>query len=79
MVNDTNYGLFGASEEFTDQDVDKIIATNLTGAIQMIHAEIPFMREQQVGGIIQISSYGRQVVELMHEYGNNPSYPSWLC
>lgn len=61
LVNNAGYGLFGAAEELTDQDVDKIIATNLTGSIQMIRSVIPIMREQQAGRIIQISSYGGQV------------------
>lgn len=61
LVNNAGYGLFGAAEELTDQDVDKIITTNLTGSIQMIRAVIPFMREQRAGRIIQISSYGGQV------------------
>ncbi|PZL76649.1 short-chain dehydrogenase/reductase [Enterococcus plantarum] len=61
LVNNAGYGLFGAAEELTDQDVAKIIATNLTGSIQMIRAVTPFMREQQAGRIIQLSSYGGQV------------------
>lgn len=61
LVNNAGYGLFGAAEELTDQDVAKIIATNLTGSIQMIRAVTPFMREQRAGRIIQISSYGGQV------------------
>ncbi|MFD2305475.1 SDR family oxidoreductase [Enterococcus termitis] len=61
LVNNAGYGLFGAAEELTDQEIDKIVATNLTGSIQMIRAVIPFMRMQQAGRIIQISSYGGQV------------------
>lgn len=61
LVNNAGYGLFGAAEELTDQDVAKIIATNLTGSIQMIRAVTPFMRQQQAGRIIQLSSYGGQV------------------
>ncbi|WP_429949470.1 SDR family oxidoreductase [Enterococcus sp. AZ101] len=61
LVNNAGYGLFGAAEELTDQEAAKIIATNLTGSIQMIRAVTPFMREQQAGRIIQISSYGGQV------------------
>ncbi|WP_430597230.1 SDR family NAD(P)-dependent oxidoreductase [Enterococcus sp. AZ177] len=57
LVNNAGYGLFGAAEELTDQNVAKIIATNLTGSIQMIRAVTPFMREQQAGRIIQLSSY----------------------
>ncbi|KRL15645.1 short chain dehydrogenase [Levilactobacillus zymae DSM 19395] len=61
LVNNAGYGLFGAAEELGDQDVDKIIATDLTGSIQMIRSVLPYMRAQNHGRIIQISSYGGQV------------------
>lgn len=61
LVNNAGYGLFGAAEELSDADIDKILATDLTGSIQMIRSVLPFMRKQQHGQIIQISSYGGQV------------------
>lgn len=61
LINNAGYGLFGAAEELSDADIDLIMATNLTGSIQMIRAVIPFMRKQNGGHIIQISSYGGQV------------------
>lgn len=61
LINNAGYGLFGAAEELSDGDIDKIMATNLTGSIQMIRAVLPYMRAQQGGRIIQISSYGGQV------------------
>lgn len=61
LINNAGYGLFGAAEELTDAEVDHILATNLTGSIQLIRAVIPIMREQGHGRIIQISSYGGQV------------------
>lgn len=61
LVNNAGYGLFGAAEELSDADIDKILATDLTGSIQMIRSALPFMRKQQHGQIIQISSYGGQV------------------
>lgn len=61
LVNNAGYGLFGAAEELADQDVDWIIATDLTGSIQMIRSVLPHMRAQNHGRIIQISSYGGQV------------------
>lgn len=61
LVNNAGYGLFGAAEELSDKDIDLIIATNLTGSIQMIRAVLPYMRAQKGGNIIQISSYGGQV------------------
>lgn len=61
VVSNAGYGLFGAAEELTDDDIDKIIATDLTGSIQMIRTALPHMREQGGGRIIQVSSYGGQV------------------
>lgn len=61
LINNAGYGLFGAAEELSDTDIDKILATDLTGSIQMIRAVLPHMREQGSGRIIQISSYGGQV------------------
>lgn len=61
LVSNAGYGLFGAAEELSDEAIDHIIATNLTGSIQFIKSAIPFMRAQGGGRIIQISSYGGQV------------------
>ncbi|WP_125714236.1 SDR family NAD(P)-dependent oxidoreductase [Companilactobacillus kedongensis] len=68
LVNNAGYGLFGAAEELSDEQVNKIIATDLTGSIQMIRSILPFMRKQEHGRIIQISSYGGQVAELIPAY-----------
>lgn len=61
VVSNAGYGLFGAAEELSDTQIDHVIATNLTGSIQLIRAFIPHMREQGGGRIVQISSYGGQV------------------
>lgn len=61
LINNAGYGLFGAAEELSDKDINQILATDLTGSIQMIRAVIPVMRQQGGGRIIQISSYGGQV------------------
>lgn len=61
LINNAGYGLFGAAEELSDKDINQILATDLTGSIQMIRAVIPYMRKQGSGRIIQISSYGGQV------------------
>ena len=44
-VNNAGYGLFGAAEELSDEQVVAIIATNLTAPIQMIRAVLPHMRK----------------------------------
>ena len=61
LVNNAGYGLFGAAEELSDADVDAVLATNLTGSIDLIRFELPHLRRQGYGRIVQISSYGGQV------------------
>jgi NADP-dependent 3-hydroxy acid dehydrogenase YdfG len=61
IVSNAGYGLFGAAEELSDAQVDRMIATNLTGSIQFIRAALPHLRRQGGGRIIQISTYGGQV------------------
>jgi NAD(P)-dependent dehydrogenase (short-subunit alcohol dehydrogenase family) len=61
VVSNAGYGLFGAAEELSDAEIDHIIATNLTGSIQLIRSALPHLRSQGGGRIIQISSYGGQV------------------
>ncbi|MDO7904825.1 SDR family oxidoreductase [Paenibacillus sp. JX-17] len=61
IVSNAGYGLFGAAEELSDEQVDHIIATNLTGSIQLIRSSLPHLRTQGGGRIIQMSTYGGQV------------------
>jgi len=61
IISNAGYGLFGAAEEFTDHQVEHVVATNLVGSIQLIRAVLPHLRAQGGGRIIQISSYGGQV------------------
>jgi NAD(P)-dependent dehydrogenase (short-subunit alcohol dehydrogenase family) len=61
LISNAGYGLFGAAEELSDGQIEQMIATNLTGSIQLIRAVLPHMRAQGGGRIIQISSYGGQV------------------
>ena len=61
VVSNAGYGLFGCAEELSDAEINHILATNLTGSIQLIRSAIPYMRLQGGGRIIQISSYGGQV------------------
>ena len=61
IVSNAGYGLFGAAEELTDEQVNRIIATNLGAPIQLIRVVLPYLRAQGGGRVIQISSYGGQV------------------
>ena len=61
VVSNAGYGLFGAAEEVTDTQIDRQIATNLVGSIQLIRAVLPHLRAQGGGRILQVSSEGGQV------------------
>jgi len=61
VVSNAGYGLFGAAEELSDAEIDHIIATNLTGSIQLIRSALPHLRKQGGGRVVQLSSYGGQV------------------
>jgi NAD(P)-dependent dehydrogenase (short-subunit alcohol dehydrogenase family) len=61
VVSNAGYGLFGAAEELSDEQVGHVITTNLTGSIRLIRAALPHLRAQGHGRIIQMSTYGGQV------------------
>lgn len=61
VVSNAGYGLLGAAEEVSDTQIDRQIATNLTGSIQVIRASLPFLRAQGGGRIMQVSSEGGQI------------------
>ena len=60
IVNNAGYGLFGAAEELTDEQILHQINTNLLGPIHVIRAALPHLRTQGGGRIIQLSTYGGQ-------------------
>lgn len=61
VVSNAGYGLFGAAEEASDEQIERQIATNLTGSIQFLRAVLPYLREQGGGRIVQVSSEGGQI------------------
>jgi NAD(P)-dependent dehydrogenase (short-subunit alcohol dehydrogenase family) len=62
LINNAGYGLFGAAEESSDEQVRAQLDTNLLGSIRMVKAVIGSMRARGSGRIIQISSEGAQMV-----------------
>ncbi len=60
IVNNAGYGLFGAAEGLTDEQILHQINTNLVGPIQVTRAALPYLREQGGGRILAISTYGGQ-------------------
>lgn len=61
VVSNAGYGLFGAAEEASDAQIERQIATNLIGSVQLIRAVLPYLREQGGGRIVQVSSEGGQI------------------
>ena len=61
VVNNAGYGLFGAAEEVSDDQIRHQIDTNIIGSIQVIRAALPHLREQGGGRVLQVSSEGGQV------------------
>ena len=61
IVSNAGYGLFGAAEELTDEQIDRQLATNLVGSMQLIRASLPHLRAQGGGRIVQVSSEGGQI------------------
>lgn len=60
IVNNAGYGLFGAAEELTDEQVSHQLETNLLGSIRVARAALPHLRQQGGGRLVQISTYGGQ-------------------
>lgn len=56
LVNNAGYGLFGATEEATDEEVRKQYDTNVFGLLNVTRAVLPHMRDKKSGHIINISS-----------------------
>jgi NAD(P)-dependent dehydrogenase (short-subunit alcohol dehydrogenase family) len=60
IVNNAGYGVFAAVEEASDEQVRRVLDTNLLGSIHVIRAALPHLRAQGHGRILQISAAGGQ-------------------
>jgi NAD(P)-dependent dehydrogenase (short-subunit alcohol dehydrogenase family) len=56
LVNNAGYGLVGAIEELSDDELRRQFDTNVFGMWSMVRAVLPVMRAQRAGHIINISS-----------------------
>jgi NAD(P)-dependent dehydrogenase (short-subunit alcohol dehydrogenase family) len=61
LVNNAGFGITGAAEAFTDEQVRSQLETNLYAPIEITRAVLPHMRKQRSGNILQISSIGGRV------------------
>jgi NAD(P)-dependent dehydrogenase (short-subunit alcohol dehydrogenase family) len=58
LVNNAGYGLLGAVEEATADEVRRLYDTNVFGLLNVTRAVLPAMRAQRAGHVINISSLG---------------------
>jgi NAD(P)-dependent dehydrogenase (short-subunit alcohol dehydrogenase family) len=56
LVNNAGYGLFGAFEDLTFEEIKAQYETNVFGVIRVTQAVLPIMRKQKSGVIVNISS-----------------------
>lgn len=56
LVNNAGYGMIGALEEVSEEQIRQNFETNPFGAINMMRAVLPTMRQQQGGHIINMSA-----------------------
>jgi NAD(P)-dependent dehydrogenase (short-subunit alcohol dehydrogenase family) len=61
VVSNAGFGVFGAAEDLTDEQVEAMIATNLTASIQLARAVVPYLRAQGGGRLLQLSSMGGHI------------------
>lgn len=58
LVNNAGFGIVGAAEAYTDEQVRSQLEINLYAPIEITRAVLPYMRKQRSGRILQISSVG---------------------
>jgi NAD(P)-dependent dehydrogenase (short-subunit alcohol dehydrogenase family) len=58
VVNNAGYGAIGAIEEISDDAIQRQFDTNLFGALNVMRAVLPTLRQQRSGHILNLSSVG---------------------
>ena len=61
LVNNAGFGIVGATEAYSDEQVRSQLETNLYAPIEITRVVLPYMRKQGSGRILQISSIGGRV------------------
>ncbi len=61
LVNNAGFGITGAAEAFTYEQVRNQLEVNLYAPIEITRAVLPHMRKERSGHILQISSIGGRV------------------
>ncbi|AGZ40959.1 SDR family oxidoreductase [Actinoplanes friuliensis] len=61
VLSNAGFGVFGAAEELTDEQIDSCLAANLSAGIHLARAVVPHLRRQGGGRFVQITSQGGQI------------------
>src|SRR6185436_2028029 len=69
LVNNSGLAVPESVDEISEDAWDKVLDTNLRGAMQLVRAVLPHMRRNDFGDIINISSQAGK-----HGYADVPSY-----
>ncbi len=56
VVNNAGYGLIGALEEVSEEQIARNFETNFFGALRVMRAVLPILRSQQQGHFVNISA-----------------------
>ncbi|HEX3559588.1 MAG TPA: SDR family oxidoreductase [Pyrinomonadaceae bacterium] len=69
LVNNSGLAVPETVEEITEEGWDKVLETNLKGAMWLVRAALPSMAAQEFGDIVNVSSQAGK-----HGYADVPSY-----
>ncbi|ESQ80393.1 oxidoreductase [Asticcacaulis sp. YBE204] len=56
VVNNAGYGLIGAVEEASAAEIRQVFDVNVFGAINVLQATLPYLRQRRAGHIINVTS-----------------------
>lgn len=62
LVNNAGYGLIGAFEAFSPEQIERQFATNVFGLMHVTRAVLPHMRERRSGHIINVASFAGRTI-----------------
>ncbi|HEV7745496.1 MAG TPA: SDR family oxidoreductase [Pyrinomonadaceae bacterium] len=69
LINNSGLAVPERVEEMTDDGWETVLDTNLRGVMQLVRAALPFMRKNDFGDIVNVSSQAGK-----HGYADVPSY-----